>query len=418
MNKYLIPKRIAYLHNHTNRSIRDGIPEVIQYKNKLIEMQRDTDIVGFAITDHGVMSAIVEQYNEIEKGKDSKGNKCNAKAIYGCELYMCETRMYADIKERYHIVVLAKTQEGLSNLYSLVSVGGINAVESRKKKYPRIEESEMKKFGKGLIATSACIGGIIPQLIINGNYQQAKEKALLYNSFFDEFYLEVQPHEIPEQLLVNQSLIQMSQEIGIPLVITCDTHYIEKQHSVYHDILKFMDHMKGFTTKNYLMSFDEIYNYCIKYNIPLSCITNTVKIAERCNVDPSCKDSKGMLPVFTCPRGYNPDTYLRTLCYDNFFKQIQNKGFTNIRYRMNRLNYELDVISSAGFSSYFLILWDWFKRCAEQDILMGPGRGSAAASEVCYLLNITTVDPIYNKFVFERFLNKQRLEYPDKRTVA
>lgn len=405
---YLIPKRIAYLHNHSNYSVQDAMPEMIQYKNKIIEMQNTgIDVVGFAVTDHGVMSGLVQEYNCIEKDKE-----CKAKAIYGTELYSCVSRSEAEDTERYHLIVLAKNEEGLKNLYQLDSTGGLNAV-GKQKKMCRVEESEMQKYGNGIIASSACLGGIIPKLIVDGKYDKAKEKALQYASYFDEFYLEVQPYETPEQLLVNDALVKMSQEIGLGLIITTDTHFLEKTDKEYHDMLKLASHGYAFNVSPYMKSFEEIYEYCIKYNIPLTAITNTVKIAEECNVDPSCKDEKGMLPNFPCPKGYTEDTYLRRVCYDNFFKIIRKKHFKDIKYRMNRLNYELDVVTSAGFSGYFLILWEWFDWCKQNDILMGTGRGSAAGSLICYLLNITTIDPVNNKFVFERFLSKERQEFPD-----
>ena len=370
VKEYLIPKRIGYLHNHTQYSVQDGVPELIQYKNKIIEMQQEgVDVVGFAVTDHGVAAGIVDLYENFHNDK-----VCKAKPLYGVELYTCNDRATADDKERHHLVVIAKSDESLKNYYSLCSIAGMNPVGQRKL-MPRAELNDLKKYGKGLIGLSACIGGEIPQLILNGEIQKAIDKAIEFSNIFDEFYLEVQPNEMPEQLLVNKTLVDISNQTGIPLVITTDTHYLNKEDKKFHDVLLKINYLKPFDCSNELKSFDEIYDYCIKYNIPLSAITNTVKISEECNVDPSCKDSKGMLPKFPCPKGYNEDTYLRKICFDNLFKQCIKSKFKDLRYRINRLNYELDVVISQGFSGYFLILWEWFDWCKKEGILLGKGRG-------------------------------------------
>lgn len=402
----VITRKIAYLHNHSKYSESDALPDIIDYKNKIIEMQEkdNVDIVGLAITEHSNLFSYLKHYNI---------NKEVTNAIIGDEIYHCEDRNTADDKDRFHMVLLAKNDEGLKNLCLIATDCGLHKVHGRKKDFMRTDDVFLKNHGKGVIALSACIGGIIPKLLLNGEYDKAKQKALFYNSIFDEFYLEVQPHTIDEQLLVNADLVRMSKETGIGLVITTDTHWINKEDKKYHDILKMVDHLAPFTTECYLYSFDELVEYCKKYDIPLSAITNTVKIAEQCNVNPNSKDAKGLLPNFPVPEGYTEETYLREIAQENLFKNIIKHKYTNIKQRIDRLNYELDIICGAGFSGYFLILWDWFKWCRNNKILLGPGRGSAAGSLVCYVLNITTIDPITNSFIFERFLSRERLEMPD-----
>lgn len=399
-------KKIAYLHNHSVYSIQDSLATPLDYHKRIIEMRdkEDTDVVGFALTEHGVMYSYVKNYLE---------NKDITNVIIGCEVYNCNDINTADDKERYHLLLLAKNQIGLKNLYLIASYAGLHKVKGKKKDFPRTDDNVLKRYGEGIIASSACIGGEICTLILNGQYDKAKSKALFYADIFDEFYLEVQPTDLPEQLICNDALVKMSQETGLPLVVTTDTHYIYKKDKVYHDILKKIDHLNPFSTDAYMQTYDEIYDYCIKHNIPTSCIENTVKIAEECKVDIKPKDKLGLFPKFPCPEGYDESTYLRKLAMDGLCKKIIDKKFTDILYRINRLNYELDVICSMGYAGYFLILWDWFKWCRENDILMGKGRGSGASSLVCYALDITTIDPIINKFIFERFLTRERTEEPD-----
>lgn len=398
-------KQIAYLHNHSVYSEQDASATPEDYRKRIEEMKSNgVDIRGFALTEHGNMFSIVKGYTSISQ---------TTNFIPACEMYHCEDRSIEDDKSRYHLVLLAKNEEGLRNLYQIVSDGGMHKLKGRLKDFPRVDDEILKKHGKGIIALSACIGGIIPKLILNGEYERAKEKAMFYNSIFDEFYLEVQPNEMEEQLLVNNSLVTLSKETGIELVVTTDSHYIYENQRSSHDILKEMARQKPYSISAHMMDYDDIEKYLIKHNIPLSAITNTVKIADQCKVNPKPKSEKGLLPEFPCPKGHTPETYLKQVTFDNFFKQIKKKKFKDIPYRISRINYELSIICSKGFSSYFLILWDWFKWCKENKIPMGKGRGSAAASIVSYILEITTIDPIANGFVFERFLNDERTEYPD-----
>ena len=367
-------QEFAYIHIHSRYSIQDSATYPADYAKKIHKYNQDPnrkyDIVALSLTDHGNMHGMVKHHNACsEPGPD--GNAI--KPIYGCEVYHCQQRPEQD---RYHMVLMAKNEEGLHNLYRIVSDAGVNRILSKAgRPFSISEEAALKRWGKGIIATSACLGGIIPKLIEEGKYDEAKEKALLYASYFDEFYLEVQPHDIPEQLLLNDAMVQMSQETGLPLVMGVDAHYVDKSDKKYHDILKDLAHHKRYNTDNYLYLPDELEEFCLNHNIPLSAMTNTAVIASQCNVNPKPKNSRGLLPEFPVPPGYTEAGYLREMVMKELFGKISEKKILNPMTYVNRALYELDVICGAGFEGYFLILWDWFKDCRKQDILMGKGRG-------------------------------------------
>ena len=409
---FIIGRKIAYLHTHTVHSEKDGSATCKDYVKKIRQYNKDAGeevITGLAITEHGNMFSMVKHYQACTT---SDNKEPNVKPILGCEVYHCVDRGIEN-EDRFHLVLLAKNDEGLKNLYQIVSDAGLHKVKGRSKDFPTTHEPIFEEFGKGIIASTACIGGIIPKLILNGEYEKAKEKALYYNSIFEHFYLEVQPNEMPEQLLVNSDLVKMSQETGIELIITCDAHYVELADKKYHDVLKIMAHQKPFSCDVSLMMPNDLETYCNKHNIPLSCMDNTVKIAEMCVADPRPKDERGLLPPFPCPKGYSEEAYLREIAFDGLMDFISKKKIKDVKTYTNQMMYELDVICSMGFAGYFLILWDWFLWCRKNGILMGKGRGSAAGSVVSYCLSITTIDPIKNKFYFERFMNMERIEFPD-----
>ena len=403
----------AHLHCHTRYSLQDAMPAHKAYVDAIYDANQKSSkyhCIGFAATDHGVLYGLVKQYNACNK-PDHKERA--TKAIYGCEVYHCIDINNNPNKDRFHLVLLAKNQVGLTNLYQIVSHAGMNPVRGRQKVYPVTDLNFMSSHGEGIIALTACVGGLVPQCIVNGQTTEALQYLQQLESIFDEVYLEVQPHDFPEQLLVNDFFVQLAKSSGRKLVMTSDSHYIYDTDAQYHDILKNMCHLKTFTTKNYLYTPEEMEAYCNKYSIPLDCISNTGIVAHACNVDPKPKDHRALLPIFPCPAGHTEETYLRKLSYDKLQeKMIQNKIENPNKY-LQQMNYELEIICGAGFAGYFLILWDWFEWCRANGILCGPGRGSAAGSIVSYVLNITKVDPIKNGFYFERFLNKGRLEFPD-----
>lgn len=230
----------AHLHVHTKYSVKDASASPEDYVHFIHKYHEENPnagrITGLAITEHGQMFSMVEAYKACTTPND-KGE--TVKNIIGCEVYHCEDRS-TDLNSRYHMVLLAKNDIGLVNLYQIVSDGGLHPLKGKTKDFPRTHDKAFEKFGEGIIATSACLGGIIPKLLVEGKYEEAKQKALYYNSIFEEFYLEVQTHELADQLLVNSYLVKMSQETGIELVITTDAHYVTQADRKYHEILKAM----------------------------------------------------------------------------------------------------------------------------------------------------------------------------------
>jgi len=403
----------AHLHCHTRYSIQDAIPTNKAYIDAIYEQNQNStkyNCIGIAATDHGVLYSLVKHYNACNN-PDHEERK--TKAIYGCEVYHCIDLNNNPNKERYHLVLLAVTQEGLTNLYQIVSHGGVNITKGRQKAFPVTDLDFMSKHGKGIIALTACVGGLIPSLLLTGHQDKAIEYIDKFRSIFDDVYLEVQPHDFPDQLLVNAILVDIAAHTGIKLVMTSDSHYIKETDNQYHNILKNMAHQMTFTTNNHLFSGEEMEEYCINHNIPLEAISNSANIAYACNVNPKPKDHSALLPVFPCPPGYDEASYLRKLSFEGLKKKLEkNVTLDPIKY-IKKMIYELEIICNAGFAGYFLILGDWFEWCRLNDILCGPGRGSAAGSIVSYSLDITKVDPIKNGFFFERFLNPGRLEFPD-----
>lgn len=403
----------AYLHCHTRYSIQDAIPNHKAYVDAIYEqnqLSKKYNCIGFAATDHGNIYGLVKHYNACNN-PDHKERK--TKALYGCEVYHCVDVDNNPDGDRFHLVLIAVTQEGLTNLYEIVSHAGMHVIHGRQKTFPVTDLKFMKAHGKGIIALTACAGGIVPHCIINGRDNDAMMYIDTLADIFDDVYLEVQPHDFPEQLIVNSKLVDISSQTGYKLVMTPDSHYIHQDDSQYHNILKNMCHQKVFTTNNRLHTPEEMEEYCIKYGIPVDCISNTAEIAKMANVDPKPKDHRALLPVFPCPTGYDESSYLRKLSYEKLQeKLVKNQVEDPVKY-LKQMTYELEIICNAGFAGYFLILWDWFEWCRANDILCGPGRGSAAGSIVSYVLNITKVDPIKNGFFFERFLNTGRLEFPD-----
>ena len=404
----------AYLHCHTIYSIQDAMPTHEDYVNAIYNMNKrdgtNYKCVGFANTDHGNISGFVKHYNACTGGKDASKT---TKALYGCEVYMCDDVDNNPNEDRFHLVLIAVTDEGLTNLYQIASHSGLHTIQGRIKRFPVTDIKFMKDHGKGIVCLTACVAGMVPQCIINGNMQKAIDYVKLFDSIFDDVYLEVQPLEIKEQLLANNGMIKLSAQTGKKLVMTTDTHYINKDDKQFHDILKNISHQKPFNTENYLFTPEEMEEYCKKYDIPIECIGNTAEIANMADVHLKPKRHDELLPIFPCPKGYDESSYLRKIVFDKLYEKLVKRNIKNPRKYIEQTLYELDIICSKGFAGYFLILWDWFDWCRRNGILCGPGRGSAAGSIVSYALNITKVDPIENGFVFERFLTKERDEFPD-----
>ncbi|HHW03726.1 MAG TPA: DNA polymerase III subunit alpha [Thermoanaerobacterales bacterium] len=393
----------VHLHVHTNYSLLDGACKIESLAKRLADMGARSA----AITDHGVMYGVVDFY----KAMKSHG----IKPIIGCEVYVAKRTM-ADTQagiddDQYHLVLLARDMEGYRNLMKLVSLGFTKGFYYK----PRVDMQVLRKYSGGLIALSACLAGEIPTLLLNGEYEKAREKALEYRKIFGEnnFYLEIQDHGILDQKKVNSDLVALSRETGIPLVATNDVHYILKEDAPVHDVLLCIQtgktledeaRLKFPTDEFYLKSSEEMQDL---FSYIPEAVENTCKIAERCNVE---LDFKTMhLPVYQVPEGFTQDEYLEKLCYEGLAERYRSIT-SEIR---QRLEYELDVIKKMGYSSYFLIVWDFINFARKNQIMVGPGRGSAAGSLVAYCLHITNIDPLKYNLLFERFLNPERVTMPD-----
>lgn len=393
----------VHLHVHTNYSLLDGACEIDKLARRLSEL----GMKSCAITDHGVMYGVIDFYKTM--------HSYGIKPIIGSEVYVAERTMHDKEpgvdEEQYHLVLLAKDNQGYKNLMKLVSLGFTEGFYYK----PRVDMSVIAKYSEGLIALSACLAGKIPSLLLKGNYEGAKSTALQFKSIFgdDNFFIEVQDHGLLDQRKIINDLISLSQETGIPLVATNDVHYIQKDDALAQDVLlciqtgKTLDdenRMRFESSEFYLKSSDEmasLFSY-----IP-EAIENTVKIAERCNV--TLDFGTIHLPSFQVPDGYTQDEYLEQLCYKG-----ARERFPEITSEIKeRLDYELDTIKKMGYSSYFLIVWDFINYARQKGIMVGPGRGSAAGSLVAYCLYITNIDPLKYNLLFERFLNPERISMPD-----
>ncbi|NLY18218.1 MAG: DNA polymerase III subunit alpha, partial [Clostridiaceae bacterium] len=392
----------VHLHVHTEYSLLDGAVRIPSLVKKVKELGMDS----VAITDHGAMHGVVDFYKECLKQ--------GVKPILGCEVYTASrTRFDKDARldaEQGHLILLAKNNQGYKNLMKLVSAGFIEGFYYK----PRIDMELLERYHDGLICLSACIGGDVPQAILNDGYNKAKELALRFENIFGRgnYYLELQQNGFEEQKIVNQALFKLSGETGIPLVATNDVHYLNREDARAQEILMCIqtartvedeDRMQFATDELYLKSpeiIKEQFHYCPE------AIENTVKIAAMCNT--SIEFGKLHLPEFNVPENRDAFEYLKELC-ENGFK----KRYGNDKKLIERLYYELDVIRQMGYVDYFLIVWDFIRYARENKIMVGPGRGSAAGSMVAYCLGITNVDPVKYQLIFERFLNPERISMPD-----
>ena len=400
----MLQGKFVHLHVHSEYSLLDGANRIKELPIRAKELGMD----AMAITDHGVMFGVIDFYNEC------KAN--GVKPIIGCEVYVAPGKMSDktpsnDVKY-YHLILLAKNMVGYHNLCKLVSLGYLEGYYYK----PRIDKEVLEKYHEGLICSSACLAGEVSANILNGNYDKAKEVALWFKSIFnDDYYLEIQNNGIKEQVLVNQKLIQMSKETGIPLVATNDSHYLKKEDAYNHEVLLCIqtgkrmsdpDRMRFDTDELYIKSPEEMIEYFKE--VP-EAIENTVKIAEECNVE--FEFGKTILPNYEVPKEYKTH-------YD-YFKKLADDGIKE-RYGENpsneiieRKNYELSVIQKMGYVDYYLIVWDYVHWAKTHGVAVGPGRGSGAGSIIAYAIGITDIDPIKYGLIFERFLNPERVSMPD-----
>ena len=397
-------KDFVHLHVHTEYSLLDGSNRI----KDLIQRIKELGMNSVAITDHGVMYGVVEFYKEALKN--------GIKPILGCEIYTAKRNMQdkqPGLDSDYgHLVLLAKNQTGYKNLMKIVSLGFTEGFYYK----PRVDYRTLEKYSEGIIALSACLSGDIPAAILNNDYEKAVELANRLNTIFgqDNFYLELQHNGISDQNLVNQQLIKLSKELGIPLVATNDAHFLTREAAQSHEILLCIqtgktindeNRMKFNTDEVYVKSPEEMYE---NFRNVESALENTVKIAEMCNVE--LEFGKLHLPGFTVEEGYTPYEYLKEKCYKGLVQKFGENCSEEVK---ERLEYELSVISSMGYVDYFLIVWDFIRYARENDIMVGPGRGSAAGSVVSYCLGITSIDPLKYNLLFERFLNPERISMPD-----
>ena len=393
----------VHLHVHTEYSLLDGACRI----NKLMERVKELGQTAVAITDHGVMYGCIDFY----KAAKAAG----IKPIIGCEVYVArrslEDRVRGMDDKPYHLVLLCENRKGYENLCMLVSEAFIHGFYGK----PRVDLATLKKYSEGLIATSACLAGAVPRSLMNEDYEAAKKHALELAAIFGEgnFFLELQDHGIPEQRAVNQGIQRISRETGLPLIVSNDAHYLRKEDAHMQDVLlciqtgKTVDdtkRMKFQTQEFYLKSEEEMRQ--LFPNCP-EALENTERIAQRCNLEFVFNEYH--LPTFPIPEGYTNESYFRKLCMDGFRERYPQEPAEYLE----RLEYEIGVISRMGYVNYYLIVWDFIRYAKENGIPVGPGRGSGAASIVAYCMHITEVDPMQYALIFERFLNPERVSMPD-----
>jgi DNA polymerase-3 subunit alpha len=401
----------VHLHVHTQYSLLDGAIRI----DDLLRRAAEFDMKAVSVTDHGTMFGAVEFFQ--------KASAAGIKPIIGCEIYVAPRTRYdktpLDNKDLSHLILLARDEEGYRNLCKLATTAQLEGFYYR----PRIDKQILKEYSRGLIGLTACLHGEIPRQIKQGNINQAEEVAREYNSIFGEnnFFLEVQNNGIAEQEQVNEALLDISQRLSIPLVASNDCHYLDKTDVRAHDVLlciqtgKTVEDSERFkfrTDELYFKSKAEMYAAFKDYPGALS---NTVDIAERCNI--SFDFNTYHFPRFADPSGLDTDMLFTQKVQQGFELRMQriidkNPQIDESVYR-ERLTYEMSVIQNMGFSGYFLIVADFIRYAKENNIPVGPGRGSAAGSLVAYSLGITDLDPIAHGLIFERFLNPARKSMPD-----
>lgn len=393
----------VHLHVHTEYSLLDGACRISGMMDRVKELGQ----TAIAITDHGVMYGCIDFY----KAAKAAG----IKPIIGCEVYLTRRKLSDHVHkiddDPYHLVLLCKDRTGYQNLCKLVSEAFIHGFYGK----PRVDLDMLRQYHEGLIATSACLGGGVAQHLLEEDYDGAKAHALTLSEIFgaDNFYLELQDHGIEAQRPVNQGILRLSRETGLPLIATNDAHYLRKEDATMQDVLLCIqtgktldaqDRMKFETEEFYLKSEEEMRG--LFPNCP-EALENTARIAERCNLE--FEFNQYHLPAFPVPEGYTNEGYFRELCMNGFRERYQNPPESYLE----RLEYEIGVISRMGYINYYLIVWDFIRYAKEQGIPVGPGRGSGAASIVAYCMHITEVDPMKYALIFERFLNPERVSMPD-----
>jgi DNA polymerase-3 subunit alpha len=415
--------QFVHLHLHTHYSLLDGLSKIPDVLDKAIEHGMD----ALAITDHGTMYGVIEFYKTAKK----KG----IKPIIGCEVYVA-VRSHTDKtpgidNEIYHLILLAKNEQGYKNLVKLVSIAHMDGFYYK----PRVDKDLLRKYSEGLIASSACMGGEVPRSILSGNPERAEKIALEYQDIFgkDHFYLEIQHHPtLPEQQKANEGLIEISRKTGIGIIATKDSHYINPEDRKAQEVLlclqtgKTMDDPKRMEIDADL-SFPSESKMQEDFSYIPEALANTRKIADMCNLE--IKMGELFLPNFPIPDGYTLESFLERECFIGAMKRFLDKNFdwntlSDVELKnkisekidkevIERLNYELQVIKNSGYAGYFLVTADFINWAKNNGVLVGPGRGSAAGAIVAYVLGITDLNPLDYDLIFERFLNPDRISAPD-----
>lgn len=405
----------THLHVHTEYSLLDGSSKIKEITKRAKELGMDS----LAITDHGVMYGVIDFY------RAALAN--DIKPIIGCEVYVAPGSRFdkeanAGEDRYYHLILLAENNTGYENLCRIVSKGFVEGFYYK----PRVDYEVLKEFSEGIICLSACLAGEVQRYLARGEYEEAKAAAIRHMDIYgkDNYFLELQDHGIPEQRTVNQSLMRLSEELGLDLVCTNDVHYTYEEDTEAHDILLCIqtgkkksdeDRMRYEEGKFYLKSEEEM---AALFPYAPQALENTHKIAERCNVTFEFGVTK--LPNFEVPEGYTPWTYLKELCENGLhnrypvFRGEEDEHCKLTKEELQeRLDYELRTIKNMGYIEYFLIVWDFIHYAKSNGIAVGPGRGSAAGSLVSYCLEITDIEPMRYNLLFERFLNPERVSMPD-----
>ena len=394
----------AHLHVHTEYSLLDGSNKIKEYVARLKEL----NMTAGAITDHGVMYGVIEFY------KAAKAAGINP--VLGCEVYVAPNSRFdrenVQGEDRYyHLVLLAENNTGYGNLMKIVSRGFVEGYYYK----PRVDMEVLNQYHEGIIALSACLAGEVQRYLEKGLYEEAKAAAFKYEKCFGRgnFFLELQDHGLLKQQEVNQQLLRLSKDTGIELVVTNDVHYTFEKDAQAHDILLCLQTGKKLSDENrmryeggqYYVKSEEEMRALFPY--AQEAVSNTQKVADRCHVEIEFGNTK--LPDFPVPKGYTTYEYLEKICYEGLKKRYPSDE----QELKPRLEYELKVIKDMGYVEYFLIVWDYIRYAREHDIIVGPGRGSAAGSLVAYTTGITNIDPIQYGLIFERFLNPERVSMPD-----
>ena len=393
----------VHLHIHSEFSLLDGANRI----KDLPVRAKELGMKAMAITDHGVMYGVIDFYKACKKE--------GIKPIIGCEVYVASRTRFdkePQDKKYYHLILLAKNNKGYQNLSKLVSLGFTEGYYYK----PRIDLEILEKYHEGIICLSGCLAGSVSQAILNGNIEEAENVAKWHkNVFGEDYYLEIQNNGVKEQVMVNQKIIQIARRLNIPIVATNDAHYLKREDAYNHEVLLCIqtgkritdeDRMRFETDELYVKSPEEMSEYF--KNFP-DAIENTVKIAEKCNVE--FEFGHTILPNYDVPEEYATHyDYFKKLCDDGIKKRYGENPSQEI---LDRASYELKIISQMGYVDYYLIVWDYINYAKSVGIPVGPGRGSGAGSILAYAIGITDIDPMKYNLLFERFLNPERISMPD-----